>query len=89
VLLSQDSYGMYDEALNGRLVAAARRAGVGVQHAVLSQFGSDGSVSMKSGHVARAACLGFPADNTHGYEIVHLGALEACFELLRAYGQEP
>lgn len=89
VLLSQDSYGMYDEALNGRLVAAARRAGVDVQHAVLSQFGSDGSVSMKNGHVARAACLGFPADNTHGYEIVHLGALEACFELLRAYGQEP
>lgn len=87
VLLSQDSYGMYDEELNGRIVAAARQAGISVQHAVLSQFGSDGSVSMKSGHVARAACLGFPADNTHGYEIAHLGVLEACFEILRVYCQ--
>ncbi len=87
VLLSQDSYGMYDEELNGRLEAAARQAGVSVQRAVLSQFGSDGSVSMKWGHVARAACLGFPAENTHGYEIAHLGALEACFQMLHAYCQ--
>jgi putative aminopeptidase FrvX len=87
VLLSQDSYGMYDEELNGRIATAARHAGVSVQHAVLSQFGSDGSVSMKWGHVARAACLGFPADNTHGYEIAHLGALEACFQILHVYCQ--
>jgi putative aminopeptidase FrvX len=85
VLLSQDSYGMYDEALNARIKDAARRAGVSVQHAILSQFGSDGSVSMKWGHVARAACLGFPADNSHGYEIAHLGALEACFQILQTY----
>ena len=81
-LLSQDSYGLYDEDLNLRIVAAAKRAGTLVQHAILNQFGSDGSVSMKWGHVARAACLGFPADNTHGYEIAHLGALEACFQIL-------
>lgn len=85
VLLSQDSYGMYDEGLNARLGAAAGRAGISIQHAVLNQFGSDGSVSMKWGHVARAACLGFPADNTHGYEIAHLGALAACFEILFEY----
>lgn len=85
VLLSQDSYGMYDEDLNLRIVAAARRAGVPVQHAILNQFGSDGSVAMKWGHVARAACLGFPADNTHGYEIAHLGALEACYQILLGY----
>jgi putative aminopeptidase FrvX len=88
VLLSQDSYGLYDEELNGRLVEAARKAGIGIQHAVLSQFGSDGSVSMKGGHVPRAACLGFPADNTHGYEIAHLDALAACFQVLMEYGSE-
>ncbi len=85
VLLSQDSYGMYDEELNGRIEAAGLHAGVSVQHAILNQFGSDGSVSMKWGHVARAACLGFPADNSHGYEIAHLGALEACLQILEAY----
>ncbi|HYE35586.1 M42 family metallopeptidase [Methylocaldum sp.] len=85
VLLSQDGYGMYDEALNRRLEDAARKSGVAVQYAVLSQFGSDASVTMKSGHVPRAACLGFPADNTHGYEVAHLGALEACYQLLQTY----
>lgn len=85
VLLSQDSYGLYDEGLNSAIEAAASRRGIRLQRAVLSQFGSDGSVSMREGHVARAACLGFPADNTHGYEIVHLAALEACFAVLSAY----
>jgi putative aminopeptidase FrvX len=89
VLLSQDSYGMYDEALNARIKSAAQQAGAPIQHAILNQFGSDGSVSMKWGHVARAACLGFPADNTHGYEIAHLGALEACYQILQAYCQMP
>lgn len=85
VLLSQDSYGMYDETLNGRLAVAARKSGLRVQYAVLSQFGSDASVAMKAGHVPKAACLGFPADNTHGYEIAHLGALEACYQVLQTY----
>jgi putative aminopeptidase FrvX len=85
VLLSQDSFGMYDENLTLRIAAAAQRLGIPIQHAVLSQFGSDGSVAMKAGHVAQAACLGFPADNTHGFEIAHLGALEACHDTLLAY----
>jgi putative aminopeptidase FrvX len=90
VLLSQDGYGLYDEDLNGRIVAAARGLGVSLQHAVVSQFGSDGSIAMKGGHVARAACLGFPADNTHGYEIAHLGALEALYDVLLAFaGRRP
>lgn len=87
VLVSQDGHGLYDEALNGELAAAARQAGVPWQHMVLSQFGSDASLAMKNGHVPRAACLGFPADNTHGYEIAHLGAIDNCRRLLLAYCQ--
>ena len=89
VLLSQDSYGMYDEGLNARLLEAAHRSRTPIQHAILNQFGSDASVSMKWGHVAQAACVGFPADNSHGYEIAHLGAVEACFQLLREYCETP
>ena len=85
VLLSQDSYGVYDEALNARLAASAAAAGVTLQRAIFSQFGSDGSVAMKAGHVPRAACLGFPADNSHGYEIAHLGAIDACYRVLHHY----
>ena len=85
VLLSQDGYGIYDEGLNGELRAAAAEAGVPVQLATISGFGSDASIAMKFGHVARAACLGFPTQNTHGYEIAHLAAIANCARILEAF----
>ena len=85
VLLVQDGYGIYDEGLNAQLRAAAAAAGVEVQLATISGFGSDASIAMKFGHVARAACLAFPTQNTHGYEIAHLGAIDNCARILKAY----
>lgn len=84
VLLSQDSYGLYDEALNHYIRAVAADIGIPLQLAVLSQFGSDASIAMKFGHVPRAACLSFPTENTHGYEIAHLGAIANCIDILAA-----
>jgi putative aminopeptidase FrvX len=49
---------------------------------MVSGFGSDGSIVMKAGDVPRAACLGFPKQNTHGFEIGHLGAIANCIEIL-------
>lgn len=85
VLLSQDSYGIYDEGLNGQLRQSAKQLDIPVQLTILSQFGSDASIAMKFGHVARAACLAFPTQNTHGYEIAHLGAIANCIDLLKAF----
>ncbi|HEY9649734.1 MAG TPA: M42 family peptidase [Coleofasciculaceae cyanobacterium] len=85
VLLSQDSYGMYDEGLNWELRQAAEACEVPLQLAILSKFGSDASIAMKFGHVARAACLSFPTQNTHGYEIAHLGAIANCISILKTY----
>jgi len=85
VLLSQDGYGIYDEALNQQLRQVADQLGIPLQLAAISGFGSDASIAMKFGHVPKAACLGFPTQNTHGYEIAHLGAIAHCVELLRAY----
>jgi putative aminopeptidase FrvX len=85
VILSQDSYGIYDEGLNGQLRQVAEKLDMPVQLAILSQFGSDASIAMKFGHVARAACLAFPTQNTHGYEIAHLGAIANCIHLLRTF----
>ncbi|MGB3640629.1 MAG: M42 family peptidase, partial [Rivularia sp. (in: cyanobacteria)] len=56
-----------------------------VQLATLSQFGSDASIAMKFGHVPRGACLSFPTQNTHGYEIAHLGAIANCIDLLKEF----
>ena len=90
VLISQDGHGLYDEGLNAELAAAGEHVGIPVQRLLLNGFGSDGSLVMKNGHVARAACLGFPTDNTHGYEIAHLQAIAGCLDILQAYvGTDP
>lgn len=85
VLLTQDSYGLYDEGLNRAIAQAADSAQIPIQFAAISGFGSDASIAMKMGHVARAACLGFPTQNTHGYEIAHLGAIAHCIDILTHY----
>ncbi len=85
VILSQDGYGIYDEGLNAQLRQAAKQLNIPVQLATISGFGSDGSIAMKLGHVARAACLAFPTQNTHGFEIAHLGAIAACAHLLQIF----
>lgn len=85
VLLSQDKYGLYDEDLNHQIVGAANKRNIPIQRAVLSGFGSDGSIAMTFGHVPRAACLSFPTQNTHGYEIAHLGAIAHCIDILEQY----
>lgn len=85
VLLFQDGYGIYDEGLNGQLRQVAKQTGIPLQLATISGFGSDASIAMKYGHVPKAACLSFPTQNTHGYEIAHLGAIAHCVELLWAY----
>lgn len=85
VLLSQDNYGVYDELLNAEIRQAAAKAEVPLQLAVIDGFGSDASIAMKFGHVSRGACLSFPTQNTHGYEIAHLGAIANCIEILATY----
>jgi putative aminopeptidase FrvX len=85
VLVSQDGHGLYDENLNRALAESARSIGLNVQHALLNGFGSDASIVMKNGHVPKAACLGFPTDNTHGYEIAHPDAILGCLYILEAY----
>lgn len=87
VILSQDAYGIYDETLNGQLRHCAKQIDIPIQVATLSGFGSDASIAMKFGHVARAACLAFPTQNTHGYEIAHLGAIANCIDLLTSFCQ--
>jgi putative aminopeptidase FrvX len=88
VLLAEDAHGLYDHSLNQVIRKAAAQHDIPVQMAVISGFGSDGSIAMKLGHVPRAACLGFPTQNTHGYEIAHLGAISNCIEILEAVCHE-
>jgi putative aminopeptidase FrvX len=88
VLLAEDAHGLYDRGLNAWIERAAARNDIPLQHAVISGFGSDASIAMRQGHVPRGACLGFATQNTHGYEIASLAAIENCIRVLETVCRE-
>jgi putative aminopeptidase FrvX len=60
-----------------------------VQTVVLTSYGSDATLAKSRGSTARAVLIGYPGDNTHGYEICHLEALYNSTRLLLAYLYKP
>ena len=85
IIFYRDARGLYDEETARRLAEAARDAGIDVQHALVASFGSDASISSSYGNVANAACIGFPTENTHGYEIASLSGLENTAKVLTQF----
>jgi putative aminopeptidase FrvX len=82
VLIRADARGPLDDGLSLELDEAARGLGLTMRQVVVSRYGSDASTSLMHGLVPRSACLGFATENTHGYEIAHLGAIAACVDVL-------
>ena len=85
VLMYKDALYHYDLQLTRALVQVAESCGIALQSQCTRSFGSDAAVAKKSGAVGRAACIAFPTQNTHGYEMGHLGAMENCVRVLAAY----
>jgi putative aminopeptidase FrvX len=82
VIIRADSYAPLDEGLSWELADAAAAAGVTVRHAAVTRYGSDASSSLDSGRVPRSACLAAATENTHGFEIAHLDAVDGCVRIL-------
>lgn len=89
ILLYGDGTGIYHEQILRRLEDLAGRLGFGVQPAVVTSFGSDASIAKKAGAAARSACICFPGENTHGYEISCIDGILNSARLLLAYLQHP
>jgi putative aminopeptidase FrvX len=85
VLVCKDGVGVYHSGTIDQLTRLAAGLGFGVQLAVVTSYGSDASLSHAHGHVARAAVLGYPGDNTHGFEICNADGLANTARLLLAY----
>ena len=66
------------------VAAAAKAAGTGVSFHALTRGGSDASCAAASGHCARPITLALPVDNTHGFEVMHIGAIGALTQLTTA-----
>ncbi len=89
IVLFKDGSYHYDPILARELLAAGERQGIQCQRAVVRSFGSDASLSAAAGLVGRPACLCFPTENTHGYEVAPLGALENCVKVLFEHFTSP
>ena len=85
VLVAADGLGPLEDTLNAELEDAAAAAGVTLRHAALSGFASDATAALSSGMIARTACLAFATENTHGFEIAHLGGIVGCVDVLERW----
>jgi putative aminopeptidase FrvX len=85
VLIRADARGPLDDELAFELVDAATAEGITVRHAVVSRYGSDASTSRHTGRIQRSACLSVATENTHGFEIAHLDAVEGCVRTLHRW----
>ena len=74
------------EAVDGDLLTdCCRELGQTPHWQYLSRGGSDASCAAGKGLCARPVTLGFPVENSHGYEIMHRDAPAELAKLLLAY----
>jgi len=85
ILFYQDAMTVYHEGTNQALTEAAGRAEISVQPICAAGFASDASSVHRYGHAPQCACVGYPTENTHGYEICHLGGIENTARWLAEY----
>lgn len=88
LLFYQDARGLYDEEMNRELAEVAKKLNIGVQRICVASFGSDASYVRSYGLVPRTTCLGYPTENTHGYEIMSLQGIEHVERLVEGYLQK-
>ncbi len=89
VLLWGDASGVYHERTLRHLDGLATRMGFETQPAVVTSYGSDASIAKRIGSAGRAACIAYPGENTHGYEICSMEGILNSARLLMAYLRHP
>jgi putative aminopeptidase FrvX len=72
-----DAQCVYDKDVADRLMKIATDRGLEPQAAVLGAFESDASHSKASGLTPRAGLLCLPTLSTHGFEVMHRGAIDS------------
>lgn len=67
---SKDRGAHFHQGLIAELAAAAEHAGTELQYAVYSAAASDATGVLEVGAAPRCATIGYPRENSHGYEVV-------------------
>lgn len=79
-----DSYAATSAADLDLIAEAAVEAGLNPRFHLVSRGGSDATIAAANGHCARPITLAFPAENSHGFEIMRLDAIETLARLTTA-----
>lgn len=80
---------VYHKGLSDRLCAIGDELGFGHQRSLFRTMGTDAGEAYRSGTVACAACVCFPTENTHGYEMSHFGSIINTGRMLGTFAANP
>jgi peptidase M42 family hydrolase len=84
-LAMADQTGPFDYHLSKKLFELCREYAIPVQKDVFRYYRSDAASALEAGHDVRTALLAFGVDASHGYERIHIEALECIARLLVHY----
>ncbi|MFT5089012.1 MAG: putative aminopeptidase FrvX [Candidatus Latescibacterota bacterium] len=82
---SKDSGAHFHQPLIGELASAATRANTELQYAVYGAAASDATGVLQAGLAPRAATIGYPRTNSHGYEVCRLSVFDHLVNTLFSY----
>jgi putative aminopeptidase FrvX len=85
VVWYKDRVATYTKSICDELMRLADDLGFGAQPAAYSRAATDASTARQHGQVGRIACLAFPAENTHGYEVACIQGILNMYRLLMAW----
>jgi putative aminopeptidase FrvX len=80
---------VYHKGLSDRLCAIGDDLGFGHQRSLFRTMGTDAGEAYRSGTIARAACVCFPTESTHGYEMAQFESIINTGRMLGAYAANP
>jgi len=84
-----DQSGPFDYHLTRRMIQLCQEFGIRHQRDVFRYYRSDSAAALEAGNDVRTALVTFGVDASHGYERIHLDALESLAELIVVYMQSP
>lgn len=84
-----DQSGPFDYHLTHRIIQLCQEFSIPHQRDVFRYYRSDSAAALEAGNDVRTALVTFGIDASHGYERIHVDALESLTELVGVYMQAP
>jgi peptidase M42 family hydrolase len=84
-----DQSGPFDYHLTHRIIQLCQEFGIRHQRDVFRYYRSDSAAALEAGNDVRTALVTFGVDASHGYERIHMDALESLARLVSVYMQTP